>query len=74
MQFFSRRINESLVIGDDIAVTVLEIAEAYVRLRIDTPDETFVVEQARDAERSSVSEGELDHVTVAAAAGRRQPK
>ena len=38
MQIISRSVNEGLVIGDDIMVTVLEIQNGYVRIGIETPN------------------------------------
>ncbi|HXY33149.1 MAG TPA: carbon storage regulator [Planctomycetaceae bacterium] len=40
MQMITRRVNESLVIGSDIHVTVLDICKNSVRLAISSP-ETF---------------------------------
>ena len=37
MQMITRRVNESLVIGSDIHVTVLDICENCVRLAISSP-------------------------------------
>ena len=39
MQIISRRENESIVIGNDIVVTVLEFADDFVRLAIESPNE-----------------------------------
>lgn len=39
MQVISRREQESIVIGDRIVVTVLEVSNDYVRLAIETPHE-----------------------------------
>jgi carbon storage regulator CsrA len=38
MQMITRRVNESLVIGSDIHVTVLDICENSVRLAISSPE------------------------------------
>jgi carbon storage regulator CsrA len=38
MHIISRSVNEGLVIGDDIVVTVLEIQDGYVRIGIETPN------------------------------------
>ena len=38
MQIISRSVNEGLVIGDDIVVTVLKIQDGYVRIGIETPN------------------------------------
>jgi carbon storage regulator CsrA len=37
MQVISRSVNEGLVIGDNVRVTVLEIQSNYIRLAIETP-------------------------------------
>ena len=37
MQMVTRRVNEGLVIGDDIHVTVLDISDDCVRLAISSP-------------------------------------
>jgi carbon storage regulator len=39
MQMITRQVNEGVVIGDDIHVTVLEIREESVRLGISSPHE-----------------------------------
>lgn len=39
MHVISRRENEGIVIDQNIVVTVLEIAEDFVRLAIQSPDE-----------------------------------
>ncbi len=38
MQVISRSVNEGLVIGDNVRVTVLEIQSNSIRLAIETPD------------------------------------
>jgi len=40
MQLITRRVNEGVVIGDDIHVTVLDIIDNQVRLGISSPNET----------------------------------
>jgi carbon storage regulator CsrA len=40
MQMITRRVNEGLVIEDDIHVTVLHICRDYVRLAISSPNDT----------------------------------
>jgi carbon storage regulator CsrA len=40
MQMITRRVNEGLVIDDDIHVTVLDICRDYVRLAISSPKDT----------------------------------
>tara|TARA_R110002072_G_scaffold303123_1_gene494694 strand:+ start:122933 stop:123199 length:267 start_codon:yes stop_codon:yes gene_type:complete len=39
MQIISRRENESIVIGNEIVVTVLEFKDDFVRLAIESPNE-----------------------------------
>lgn len=39
MQLISRRVNEGIIIGEDIRVTVLEIHEDRVRLGINSPND-----------------------------------
>jgi len=51
MLFISRRKNQSIVIGDDITVSVVDIGEGRVRLGIDVPNEESV-------RRSEASSGE----------------
>ena len=38
MRIITRQVNEGIVIGDDIHVTVLDIHEDHVRLAISRPD------------------------------------
>ncbi|MEX0717120.1 MAG: carbon storage regulator [Planctomycetaceae bacterium] len=60
MQTMTRRVNEGLVIGDDIEVTVLEIHEDHVRLGILAPhEEPSYWEQILYVERSE-SERQLE--------------
>ncbi len=40
MQMITRRVNEGLVIGNDIHVTVLDICQDRVRLAISSPNNT----------------------------------
>lgn len=55
MQVISRRVNEGLVIGEDIYVTVLEVQDHCVRLGISHPhsepsywEETLYLDRASD--------------------------
>ena len=55
MQVFTRRVNEGLVIGDSMHVTVLDIHEDHVRLGISSPndlpsywEETLYLERAEN--------------------------
>jgi carbon storage regulator len=45
MRIYSRAVGESLIIGDDVTVTVLEVAEDFVRLRIQAPHQQEDFEQ-----------------------------
>jgi len=63
MLVISRKVGESLVIGDDIAVTVVKVAGGGVRLGIEAPDGYLIVreellEQYRDALPSKATEPE----------------
>ena len=40
MQVFSRGVDEGLVIGESIFVTVLDVQDDHVRLSIETPNES----------------------------------
>jgi carbon storage regulator CsrA len=62
MRIYSRSEGESLIVGDDITVTVLEVGEDFVRLRIEAPNAEV------DLERESFE------VTVPAVAERRLPR
>ncbi len=60
MQMISRRVNESLVIGSDIHVTVLDICEDCVRLAISSPtafpqywEQTLYWNQAHEGENET---------------------
>jgi carbon storage regulator len=61
MQMISRRVNEGLVIGSDIHVTVLDICDDCVRLAISSPktfpqywEQTLYWNQAREEEPADV--------------------
>ena len=62
MRIYSRGEGESLIIGDDVTVTVLEVGVDFVRLRIEAPSEDLECER------------ELFEVTVPATAERRLPR
>lgn len=66
MQVFQRRVSESLVIGQDIVVTVLEIHPDWVRLGISDPnscpdywEETLYLETFEDIDEGSSLELEV---------------
>ena len=63
MQMITRRVNEGLVIENDIHVTVLDICQDYVRLAISSPnnsppyrEETLYWEDARPTAVASAPE------------------
>ncbi len=63
MQMITRRVNEGLVIENDIHVTVLDICQDYVRLAISSPnnsppyrEETLYWEDARPTAAESAPE------------------
>jgi carbon storage regulator CsrA len=63
MQMITRRVNESLVIGSDIHVTVLDICENSVRLAISSPktfppywEQTLYWDQASEENEEELQE------------------
>jgi carbon storage regulator len=63
MLILSRKVNEKVVIGDDISVTIIEIRGDQVRLGIDAPKKVKVFRQevydAITAENKAASESAL---------------
>lgn len=43
MLILSRKLGESIMIGDDIKITITEIHESYIKLGIDAPKDISVV-------------------------------
>ena len=62
MRIYSRAEGESLIIGDDITVTVLEVGDDFVRLRVEAPNQYVEFER------------ETFEVTVPASTERRVPR
>ena len=65
MLVLSRRANQSIVIGQDIVVTVIEIRGDHVRLGIEAPREVTVhrdevAAEIRAANRAAVTSGPVD--------------
>lgn len=65
MLVLSRRANQSIVIGQDIVVTVIEIRGDHVRLGIDAPREVTVhrdevAAEIRAANRAALSSAPVD--------------
>ena len=62
MLILRRKSGESIVIGDNITLTVLDINEGSVRLAIDAPKEITILRsellQAADANRDSAAAGQ----------------
>jgi carbon storage regulator CsrA len=63
MQMITRRVNESLVIGSDIHVTVLDICKDCVRLAISSPEafpqyweQTLYLGQAQEEQQEEFHE------------------
>jgi carbon storage regulator len=42
MLILTRRVNESIIIGDDITITILDVSGQHVRIGINAPDEVAV--------------------------------
>jgi carbon storage regulator CsrA len=77
MRIFQRGINESLVIGRDVVVTVLEIQPTWVRLSIENPhalpsyrEETLYLADDGDDDAETGIEAH-EYAPVAAALGAR---
>ena len=77
MLVLSRRVGESVVIGDDVTVTILEVRGDIVRVGIDAPRSVAVhraelLEQLEASNRESASPSE-DAVASLSEALRRDP-
>jgi carbon storage regulator len=77
MLVLSRRVGESIVIGDDVTVTVLEVRGDVVRVGIDAPRSVTVhrAELLRELEatnRESASPSEDAIASLAQRLGRKQ--
>jgi carbon storage regulator len=59
MLVLSRKVGERLWIGDNIAITVVRIAQGVVRLGIEAPEETAIVrEELRQQQPDQVEDGD----------------
>ncbi len=61
MLVLSRKLGERILIGDDIAITIVKVAQGGVRIGIDAPSELAVVreelaEQLQRAEQATALE------------------
>jgi carbon storage regulator len=75
----SRRIGESVVIGNDVVVTVLEVRGDIIRLGIDAPREVTVhrqeVFEAIEAANKSAASPDSESVSaLASAIAKRKPR
>lgn len=62
MLVLSRKVGERLWIGDNIAITVVRIAQGVVRLGIEAPEETAIVrEELRQQQPDQVEDGDAAH-------------
>ena len=53
MLVLSRKVGEKILIGDNISVTVVRVAQGTVRIGVDAPDDLPIVrEEIRDQQRS----------------------
>lgn len=54
MLVLSRRVGEKIIIGDDITITIVRVAQGTVRIGVDAPRDMMVVRQeVADAKRDS---------------------
>ncbi len=77
MLVLSRRVGESIVIGDDVTVTVLEVRGDVVRVGIDAPRSVTVhraelLRELEETNRESASPSEDVVASLAQRLGRKQ--
>jgi len=59
MLVLSRKVGERILIGDDIAVTVVRVAQGIVRIGVEAPGELPIVrEEIRDQQRTTAGDGQ----------------
>jgi carbon storage regulator len=78
MLVLSRRIGESIVIGDDVTVTVLEVRGDVIRVGIDAPRSVAVhraelLEQLESSNRDAASPSETAVASLSQALRERPP-
>lgn len=76
MLVLSRRVGESVVIGDDITITILEVRGDVVRVGIDAPRSVAVnraelLQELGDTNQASASPSEQTVASLAAALRNR---
>lgn len=76
MLVLSRRVGESVVVGDDVTITVLEVRGDVVRVGIDAPRSVAVhraelLEQLEETNRSAASPSEDAVASLSEALRRR---
>ena len=77
MLVLSRRVGESIVIGDDVTVTVLDVRGDVVRVGIDAPRSVTVhraelLRELEETNRESASPSEDAVASLARKLGRKQ--
>lgn len=56
MLVLSRKVGEKILIGDDISITVVRVAQGVVRIGIEAPKETPIArEELRDQLRENIA-------------------
>ncbi|MFH2060650.1 MAG: carbon storage regulator CsrA [Pseudomonadota bacterium] len=79
MLILTRKIGESIIIGDDIVIKVVEIGKNSIRIGIDAPKEITVLRQEvyESIQRENIlsSQGEKSDITKAAKLfGSKEPE
>jgi len=60
MLVLSRKVGERILIGDNISVTVVRVAQGTVRIGVEAPDDLPIVrEEIKDQQRSTPAERKL---------------
>ena len=60
MLVLSRKVGERILIGENITVTVVRVAQGTVRLGVDAPDELPIIrEEIKDQQRAKPSNRDL---------------
>ena len=56
MLVLSRKVGERILIGDDIAVTVVRVAQGIVRIGVEAPNDLPIIrEEIRDQQRTTAA-------------------